>query len=354
METDTEQVEDCKSSSSWRVLDFLQEEWAKEAAQREMYFSNGVKRYQYRTEEDKVKNCGRLISMYIGADGTQKERREYRCRLQSCAKCMGIRAKERTNDFSERIERVASEKPLFYLELSTKAEQRRFREAAVRRGYEYLIVPTGTEVRYVVTDGPVSGAEPIYYADAINRLKGVSGVIYSDRSKRVSGKLGKQTASGEATEENVGGEKVTVLVREYVFNGRKPTKAEIQIADVKAMSSASDILGDSGLITVDNAQALITKRENVLFRVYKLMGFPVHTFDPVEKEFDLDVMNKTWARVEIGKHRFFGNLGSLNPYARMLVSRAIAERNNKETTEAFEDEVELAAMSISGGGETSL
>jgi hypothetical protein len=330
---------DVEEQNNW-IMDLIYADSEAEIEYREKHFSNGVLRYQYREEADKLEYCGRLISMYVGADGTQKERREFRCKLTSCAKCMGIREKERANDFTDRLENAGG--PLFHLTLSSDIELKRTRELAYKWGYDYLCIPTGSEDREVFVSGPVKGASLIHKEDAKAIAKKLGGVIYKDKSKRVSGKLGRDDADDE--DQKVTANNVSVLVREYVFNGKKPTGVEIQIADAKAIAHTLDALDNfNGVVTEENVQEVFSQREAALFEVYRKMGFKVHCFSPVEKTFDLVAVNESWSRIEMGKHKFHGNLNSLSPLVRLLVSRAIDEHNSKETPDSFGREVDFAA-----------
>jgi hypothetical protein len=330
-----------EEQNNW-IMELIYADSEAEIEYRKKHFSNGVLRYSYRTEADKLEYCGRLISMYVGADGTQKERREFRCKLPACQKCMTIRANERANDFTDRLDAV--EGPLFHLTVSTEREQKRLREWAYRRGYDYISLPTDSDDKEIFINGPVKGSLPIHLEDAKTMAKKLSPVMYQDKSKKVSGKLGKDL-SKEGKKEDSRQNNVTVYLREYVFNGKKPTKVEIQIADAKAIVHAIDSLDSfDGKITRENIQEVFTKREAALFAVYKRMGFKVHHFDPVEKVVDLDAVNESWARIEIGKHKFHGKPSSLSPFVRLLVERAMDEHNSKETPELFEKQVDSVAQ----------
>jgi hypothetical protein len=332
-----------KEDSVHWIREFIQESIEEENAYREKYFSNGVLRYQYRTEADKVENCGRLISMYIGADGMQRERREFRCKLPTCEKCMAIRANEREKDFTNRLDAAAGE-TLFRVVISGDLEQKRLREWAYKNGYEYLSVPTESGDKEVFINGPRRGSSPIHVDDAKAIVKKLGRVMHLDRSKKVSGKLGKEE---KVKSEEKKGASVTLLVREYAFSGKRPSKVEMQIADAKAMSLATELTeGFDGVFTEQNVQAVFSQREDSLQRVYQKMGFSIHFFAPVEKVYDLDAMTKSWARVEAGRHKFHGSMSSLSPLVRLIVTRAMEERSKKEADDSFAEDIEVAAQSL--------
>lgn len=335
------------------IISWLEEEYKKEQEEREEFlkthFSNGVLRYEYRTEKDRVENCGRLIYVYTGVDGTEKEYREYRCKVltgkNACPKCLAIREMQRAGNFSERIESV-SDRQLYEIVATDDREMKRIRESAYRNGYEYFAVPTGSEKeKIVIVDGRVKGSEPIHPGDAASKLKDLAGIIYDDRSIRVSGTLGinrdkkdNQSTTSSAT--------VSVISGGFIWSGKEPTKAEKEIANVKAMVIRDgSALSLDGVITEDNVQEVISEREQALDKIYRAMGYKRKRVAEHSLRVDIDEMNKLWAAIVIGKDRFRGDIRTISPFSRMLVSRTIDERNSR--LDGFNESVDLASRMFS-------
>lgn len=333
---------DVQIGNDFSVKRFLEDQWIAEEEYHRTHFRDGSLRYEFRGVEDRLKNCGKYISMYIGADGTQKEKREFRCKLPECEKCMQIRENQRSGDFKDRLDAVA-DRTLFHLRVESDVAQKRLREYTYRHGYQYLSVPNESGEKEVFVDGPVNGSDPINHFDAKEIVSSLGRVMFLDKSKKVSGKLGKDQEKESKRSHVEAPNFVSVFIREYDFIGKRPSKAEIEIANVKSMTASSDELGQDGFITEGNVQAVMTKREDAVFSIYSGMGYRLSVFNPVERTYDLNAMNRVWARVEIGQHKFYGNMGALNQFSKMLVSMAIDEHNSKETAESFHSDVDNAS-----------
>lgn len=151
-----------------------------------MYFPNGRKRYEYRDRQDKLDSCGAVI----GTDKvTGKSIREFRCKLPECPKCMEIRRKERSDSFEARIKNVSDEE-LFYLTIDSGIEEKRLQEWAFYNKSQYISVPAGGNKRDIIINRRRRGAVPVSHDKAIEILQANASLMYLDRSKRVSGKLG--------------------------------------------------------------------------------------------------------------------------------------------------------------------
>jgi hypothetical protein len=328
------------SSIDFSPTRFLEDQWIAEEEYHRTHFRDGSLRYEFRGKEDRLANCGKYISMYIGPDGTQKERREFRCKLPECEKCMEIRANQRAGNFMDRIEAV-KDRVLFLLKFDMGSDQKRLREYAYRHRYEYLAVPDEYGGKIVIADGPIWDSEPIHFQAASKLVASLGYVMFLDRSKKVSGKLGKEPKKESASKEPPNF--TSVLVRDYDFVGRRPTKAEIEIADVKSMSASGIALGPDGVINADNIQAVIREREDAICSIYQRMGYTLRVFPPSGRAYDLNAMNRVWARVEIGRHQFHGNMNGLSQFSKMLVSMAIDEHNSKANDDTFYQDVDRAS-----------
>lgn len=337
----------------FNIIEWLDAEQKKNEIDRieflEKHFSNGVLRYEYRTERDRVENCGRLIYTYTGIDGTEKEYKEFRCKVlvgeNACPKCLSIRANQRSGDFRSRIDAV-SDRQLYRLVAEDSLDMKRMRELCYRHGYKYLAVPTGNDgEKIVIVDGPVKGSSPVHPEDASNEIGRLGGFLSENRSLRVSGTLGAKTSDEDEKEDDVAARSVSVVAGGYVFIGSKePTKAEKEIANVKAMVQAR--VDDSvDVITEENAQMVITERESVLDKIYLSMGYRRKRVADHKINVDVNEMNRVWSRIVLGKDSFQGDIRAVSPFSRMLISKTIDERN--DTPDNFMTDIDRASRQFS-------
>ncbi len=319
------------------IITWLMEEQKREEEEEIEYlrthFRNGVLRYQFRTEKDRVENCGRLIYRYIGPDGTEREYREFRCKVYTgpyaCEKCLGIRRRQRSGDFSSRIDAV-NDRQLYRYIASDGGDLKRLRESCYKHGYEYVAIPTGNGVeKIVITDGRVKGSSPVHPEDAKREISTLGGFLDAKKSIRVSGSLGVVEDADGSEESNTNGRIVKVTVGGYVYRGTEPTKIEQDIANVKAMANVGEVLLRDGEITESNIQDVMVEREEALTAVYLSMGFKRKRVADHSINVDLDEIDKLWAVIETGKDSFRGDLRVINPFSRMLISRTLDERNSR-------------------------
>lgn len=337
METKIEQCVDQIDGEQGNIITWLIEEYKREEEERVEYlrthFSNGVLRYQFRTEKDRVDNCGRLIYRYIGPDGTEREYREFRCKVftgpNACQKCLGIRNNQRSGDFSDRIDAV-SDRQLYQYIAYDGGDLKRLRESCYKHGYEYVAIPTGNGTeKIVITDGNVKGSVPIHPDDAKTEVSRLGGFLDAKKAIRVSGSLGNPKGMIENVKVNTNRRMVKVTVGGYVYQGVEPTKAEQEIANVKAMASIGEALLRDMEITESNVQNIMSEREGALTAVYLSMGFKRKRIADHTVNIDIDEINKLWAIIETGKDTFRGDLRSVSPFSRMLISRTLDERNSR-------------------------
>lgn len=304
--------------------------------QTEQEYTNGVPRFEFRTREEKIANCGRAMYKRIGANGLPANAFEYRCHIitgeKPCRKCVSIREKQRIREFTARIKSV-DESNLYVVSTNDKKGMNRLRKQCNRKGFDYLSFPDSNGGRVTIVNGQTGDSEPISMNDAISLVRKFSGFISEDGSLRVTGNLGKEKKDKKESDT------VTVKVRGYGFIGSHPDLDTVTAVEAKLAEFIPDSIREEG-ITADNIQLAITERENQMEKLYDEVGYSVKWFAPRDSVFKLDDIKANWLTIEPGEVKVTGKLDSANPYLARTLSMAIDYHNGRSVP--FSDSVDEA------------
>lgn len=250
----------------------------------EQYLPSGIKKYRYRTDEEKVAMCGRF--MYTQRDSVTRvpyDVYEWPCKKKECAKCMSRRKWKRNEEFAERIA-MSGSGTLFHKLTPDNDDLRRLRRACGVHGYEFFAIPTGNaDEREVFINGEVKGSVAIDLVSATDIARNYGGMM---TSKKVSGTLGKQTKE-KKKEPDVSG-KIRTEQRTIQYMGvMRPDNLEYANA-----SLAASVKTGFTELTENNLQDYINKNDEDLVEVLKLMGFHPYLGKAVEIFVDLEAMKK--------------------------------------------------------------
>lgn len=327
MTVDTEEI----GASHW-INDFLDQY----SEQIEKEYTNGVPRFEFRTREERIANCGRAMYKRIGANGLPENAFEYRCHIitgdNPCRKCVSIREKQRIREFTARI-KSAEGSDFHIAETSDKKDMDRLWNRCKRKGLDYISFPNGDDGRITIINGRIRDSEPISMNDAISLARKFSGFISEDGSLRVTGNLGKEKKDKKVSDT------VTVKVRGYGFIGPHPDLDTVTAVEAKLAEFVPDSIREEG-ITADNIQLAITDRENQMEKLYDKAGYSVKWFTPRDSVFKLDDIKNNWLTIEPGEVKVTGKLDSANPYLARTLSMAIDYHNGRSVP--FSDSVDEA------------
>lgn len=191
------------------AIQFLNNEFAKEEKDRqEMYLRNGIKKYKYRTREEKIRYCGRVMGKARDAYfGGLRPIREWRCGIvrpgdgddeqEICHDCANYVKRKKYRMALDRIDfAIESGDTIFFGIVHDKDEMRTVQRRAKSSGYEYLSLPTEVDdVRVVFVNGPVVENLEIIDRDEIKRK--LSQVTRKINNGNLSGKLGIEVTNTE-------------------------------------------------------------------------------------------------------------------------------------------------------------
>lgn len=314
-----------------------------------IHFPDGTKRYQYRTEKERVENCRKSYGVAIGENGLLYIRREHPCYQydgeNACEDCIERRRKKRLFEFSDRIDNASDGgTSLFFITAKDSIEQRKIAQRCKYHGYNFISVPTGNrEERCVVINGPVSGSSLISHHEAKKKLAGCSGVLFLDRSQRVSGKLGKSQNDSELDERN-GDNIVELMHREIIWGDKKFSAIEIGLANAKLARKMFQKEG-SVKVTKENAQALLASREEETVAILRAMGGNCYLSGEKVKKFNIDAMAEQWLSICYDGYRVIGNVNGADPLAQRIIRMAM-DNVNSEIDDRFSAEADKVATSV--------
>lgn len=343
----TELIDDGDGADAlFSVVLFLNVEQEREDRWRREHFSDGSKRYEYRTRDDKLNNCRKSYGVGVNESGVLYIKREHPCRIYTgddpCQDCLDRRRLRRRKDFSGRIDSIANSGVGLHAMVTTnQAEQRLIASRCRYHGYDFMSVPTGNEQeRYTVINGPIKGSDPVSHDTARRRVSELSSVLFADRSQRISGKLGKSDEAGDDT--RFGGNIVALFARDILYGSRSPGQVEIGIANVKIAKRMAAIDG-GGKITADTAQEFLTNRENESLNVLRSMGFPCYFSLPKETKFNLDAMKDQWISIKEAQYEVIGSIESVDNLTKMLMKITVDLQNGDISAQDFDASVDAVA-----------
>lgn len=337
-----------ESEASFDPVLFLDEQQKIFDEWHETYFPDGTKRYQFRTEKERVDNCRKQYGVAINENGVLYIKREHPCHVytgdNACEKCLEYRKKKRESDFRERIDNVLDGgTSLYFVTTNNVVEQRSLSRRCKYHGYEFLSVPTGAgDERVNIVNGPLDGTSPISGQAAKSRLAQCSAVLFPDRSKRVSGGLGIEIDDDNRNGENV----VNLVYREIVWGDKKMTAVDVAIANAKL---ARRMFKKEGTVKVtpENAQELLTSREDETMCMFRSMGFWCYFSKEKTKKFNIDAMAEQWLRISSEKYGVVGNINSADEVTQTVVKMAIDGLNSDlDEEDRFFDRVVSVAETV--------
>ncbi len=330
------------------ITDFLKES-VEQTEWDAIHFSDGSKRYQYRTEEDRLNNCRKPYGVGLSENGLLYIKREYPCRIYSgenvCQDCIKARERIRKRDFSDRLDSVDDGVCLYAITTNTVVEQKRMGQNCKYHGYDFISVPTGNIYeRYSVVNGPVKGSEPVSIFVAKKKLSSLSSIMFIDRSQRVSGKLG---LSDEIISDNRDGDDIIILcARDIIYGKKKPGAIDVGIANAKIAKRLS--LSENGNaieITPDNAQHLLSTREDESLRVLRSMGFDCSLSSKKERKFNLSSMMTQWISISSAKYEVTGNTNGIDELTKRIINLTVQESNKYVSAGSFDDAIDKVISS---------
>lgn len=249
------------------------------------YLPNGVKKYQHRTNEEKVAMCGRF--MYTRRDPITRvpyDVREWPCKRTECKSCFSRRKWKRSEEFQDRIT-MSGSGTLFHKIVTTAEDWQRTRKLCNYYHYEFLAIPTGEgDEKAVFVNGDVKGTSPIDKITASEMVRHYGGIV---TDKKVSGSLGKREKKDKEKEDASLG-KIRTEQRIIQYKGvMRPDNQEY--ADATILASIRTGITE---LTEANLQAYLNKNDEDLVEVLKEMGFHPYLGKAVEVFVDLEAMQK--------------------------------------------------------------
>lgn len=304
-----------------------------------VYYPNGIKKPKYRTPEEKVKYCRRLMGKTLDpVSQTLKPIYEFGCgRVDPnnppvCPSCVERRHATRRAMFLDRIDAALSSGETLYTRYtSTKHEMDLVRQNAYRAGISYLSFPLSAsdDTRFVVLNGQVKGS-------SVTPNREIKDIVYEAATLfgvgRVSGKL------GQSNEPPIDNDFVVPNVL-YLYDDGVITPDVLGKIEAQAIYATSNM----PIETREDIAALIEKRMSFMIgRIKGLDDTAVLVHLEMEKRVNFDEIKRGIYLRRISEH---GESRMVEPETREAMI-GIEEDMVSGDLDELEPEDEFVAMGI--------
>lgn len=295
---------------SFDVMSFLEDQQTEYSSQ---FLRNGIKKYKYRTRDEKIRYCGRVMGKTRDANiGALRPIVEWRCGIiragdgpdeqNVCPKCVRYARQKKYKKALDRIDcALNAGDTIFYSVVNDPKEMRDVQRKSKAAGYDYISLPVDdSDKRIVFLNGPVIGNEKIVSYLEIKTL--LSEVTKNLPNGNISGKLGDAVHRGEVAD--------FVICTSYgVYDIESKREAEL---DAVAIALTSDIE-----ITRETFQDLYDLRQKIFMELVKQFDPRAILIESGPTPVDFDFVQKTFTRVRIAES---GRLDLLDPDTRMALN----------------------------------
>lgn len=292
------------------VMSFLEDEQKEESSQ---YLRNGIKKYKYRTRDEKIQYCGRVMGKTRDANiGALRPIMEWRCGIirpgegadeQSvCPKCVRYARQKKYKKALDRIDYALNAGDTIFYGIATDAkEMRDVQRKSKASGYDYISLPVDDSgKRIVFLNGPVIGNEKI--VDYLEIKTFLSEATRNLPKGNLSGKLGDAVHREETAD-------FMIRTSYGVYDIESKKEAEL---DAVAIALTSDIE-----ITKETFQDLYDLRQEIFIELVKQFDPRAVLIESGLTPVDFDFVQKTFARVRVAES---GRLDLLDPDTRMALN----------------------------------
>lgn len=296
--------------NSFDIMGFLEEQTEAESNQ---YLRNGIKKYKYRTRDEKIQHCGRVMGKTRDANiGALRPIMEWRCGIirsgdgpdeqNVCPKCVRYTRQKKYKKALDRIDYALNGgDTIFYSVANDAKEMRDVQRKTKSSGYDYISLPIDDSgKRLVFLNAPVMGNERIVDYLEIKTL--LSEATRNLPKGNISGKLG----DGVHREDDAD----FMLRTSYgVYDIDSKKEAEL---DAVAIALTSDIE-----ITKESFQDLYDLRQEIFIELVKQFDHRAVLIESGPTPIDFNFVQKTFARVRVAES---GRLDLLDPDTRMALN----------------------------------
>lgn len=307
---------------------------------------DGIPAFENRTQEEKVKYCGRIIGRRWGLDGVVWIN-EHPCHQYTgefiCQKCLDRRENKRKYDYADRLTAVR-DKDLSITTAHSDSDLVSIRVAAKRRGYEIMAIPNGDGTKTVFVDGhfehkgEFGDLRRINYTEALKIVSAKAG-LFSD--KKVSGKLGKVDESDSGHDLEI--RYISAEHRSVLFLGGQPSKYD----DAQAYLLSITQIGRT-FASEENIQGLIHNREEKLLDAYKYLGYTCFLSSATSQvKYRVDELNERWRFLDVGAY-VYGDEDALDSLTAAMLGEYIRTYNDRIDDIDYQEIVKKSAEIVMG------